>query len=214
MAVIETLQVHLVKLHPRSQVFEDLGGTVSVGNKTGYQSSRARFFENSHGPFARNQRLVIRADDDPASLADGIVNKVCGRNMHRADNGSGVAQGLRGHPILAVGAVQITAEHSEAVCQCSWVSMEEGFFLYRVALDAADIAPGHIQGSTPVVANFANPRLAVWNFATVPAGKTPHPVAVELFVQFTLANVFMNDFVERTHWCQAQCRGKRQLLAF
>ncbi len=91
----------------------------------------------------------------------------------------------------------------------TWVSMEEGFFLYRVALDAADIAPGHIQGSTPVVANLANPRLAVWDLAAVPTGKTPHPVAVALFVQFALANVFMNDFVERTHWCQAQCRGKR-----
>jgi len=47
-------------------------------------------------------------------------NKVCGRNMHRADNGSGVAQDLRAHPILAVGAVQITAQHAEAVSQCSW----------------------------------------------------------------------------------------------
>ena len=59
--------------------------------------------------FTRDQWLVVRADDDPASLA----------------------QGLRGHPILAVGAVQITAEHSEAVSQCPWMSMEEGFFLYR-----------------------------------------------------------------------------------
>jgi len=70
----------------------------------------------------------------------------------------GVAQDLRAHPILAVGAVQITAQHAEAVSQCSWVSMEEGFFLYRVALDAADIAPGQIQRSTPVVANLANPQ--------------------------------------------------------
>jgi hypothetical protein len=80
------------------------------------------------------------------------------------------------------------------------MSMEEGFFLNRVALDAADIAPGHIQGAAPVAANLADPRLAVRDLATVPAGKTPHPVAVELFVQFALANVFMNDFVERTHW--------------
>ncbi len=92
--------------------------------------------------------------------------------------------------------------------------MEEGFFLYRVALDAADIAPGHIKSSASVVANLANPGLAIWDLATVPAGKTPHPVAVELFVQFAFANVFMNDFVERKHWCQARCRGKRQLVAF
>src|ERR1700756_5658232 len=64
-----------------------------------------------------------------------------------------------------------------------------------------DIAPGHKQGSTPVVTNLANTRLAVWDLATVPAGKTAHPVAVELFVQFALTNFFMNDFVECTHMC-------------
>src|SRR5258708_38506706 len=94
------------------------------------------------------------------------------------------------------------------------MSMEEGLFLYRVALDAAGIAPGHIQGAAPVVANLADPRLAGRDLATVPAGKTPHPVAVELFVPFALANVFMNDFVQRTHGCQAQCQGIRQQLAF
>ena len=50
--------------------------------------------------------------------------------------------------------------------------MEEGFFLYRVALDAADIAPRHIKSSASVVANLANPGLAIWDLATVPAGKT------------------------------------------
>ncbi len=103
--------------------------------------------------------------------------------------------------------MQITTEHAETVSQCPWVSMEEGFFLYRVALDTADIAPGHIEGSTPVVANLANPGLPVRDLATVSASKTPHPVAVELFIQFALANVFMNDFAQRTHTCQASCRG-------
>src|SRR5713226_5280405 len=93
------------------------------------------------------------------------------------------------------------------------MSMEEGLFLDGVALDAADIAPWHNQGSALVVANLANPGLAIWDLATMPTGKAPHPVAVELFVEFALANVFMNDFVERTHWCRAQCRGKRQVLA-
>ena len=51
----------------------------------------ARFFENRQGPFARDQRFVIRADDDPASLVDGVENKVCGRDAHRADNGGEVA---------------------------------------------------------------------------------------------------------------------------
>src|SRR5260370_27472514 len=90
--------------------------------------------------------------------------------------------------------------------------MEEGFFLDGVALDAADIAPGHKEGSAPVVANLANAGLPVRDLATVPAGKTPHPVAVELFVQFAPANVFMNDFAQRTHTCQVSCRGGAFLL--
>jgi len=95
----------------------------------------------------------------------------------------------------------------------SWVSMEEGFFLYRVALDAGR----HSQGRYSVPLRFSEPckpQAAVWNFATVPAGKTPHPIAVELFVQLTLANVFMNDFVERTHWMQARAKANISCLLF
>jgi len=50
--------------------------------------------------------------------------------------------------------------------------MEEGLFLDGVALDAADITPGHKQGSALVVANLANPRLAIWDLPAMPAGKT------------------------------------------
>src|SRR6266516_3172029 len=132
------------------------------------------------------------------------MNELCGSDLHGAGNSGRIAQGLRGHPILAVCAVQITAEHAEAVSQCPRMSMEEGLFLYGVALDAADIAPGHKQGSTPVVANLANSRLAFWDLATVSAGKTPHPVAVELFEQFALANVFMNDFAQCTHYVSSR----------
>src|SRR5712692_11124310 len=85
-AVIEALQVDLVKLHPWPQVFEHLRGAVSVGNKARYQSSPARFLEDGHGPLARDQRLVVGADNDPASLADGIANQFCGRDTHRADD--------------------------------------------------------------------------------------------------------------------------------
>ena len=81
--------------------------------------------------------------------------------------------------------------------------MEEGFFLNGIALHTAHIAPGHKQGSAQVVANFADAGLAVWDLATVPAGKTSHPVAVELFVELALANIFINGFAQRVHTCQA-----------
>jgi hypothetical protein len=74
--------------------------------------------------------------------------------------------------------------------------MEEGFFLDWIALDAADIAPRDIESSALVVANLADSELLVRDLATMPAGKTAHPVAVELFVQIALANVCVNDFVQ------------------
>src|SRR5215470_6999985 len=183
MTVIKTLQVNLVKIHPRPQVFEYLRGAVSVGNKSGDQSSRTCFLKDSHGPFAGDQRFVVRADDDPASLAQRIENKFCWCDPHQASNSGGIAQGLGGDPILAIGAVQITAEHSEAVGECSWISMKEGFFLDWIALDAADIAPRDIESSVSIEANLANSELLVGDLATMPARKTPHPLAVELFVQ-------------------------------
>ena len=66
-------------------------------------------------------------------------------------------------------------------------------------MDAADIAPWHIESSTPVVANLTNAGLPVWDLATMPTSKTPHPVAVELFVELTLANVFMKDGLKASH---------------
>jgi hypothetical protein len=44
--------------------------------------------------------------------------------------------------------------------------------------------------------------------------KTSHPVAVELFVKFALANLFMNDFAQCAHTFNAKCRDGRQLLTF
>jgi hypothetical protein len=45
----------------------------------------------------------------------GVENKFCWCDAHRARNSGGIAQRLGGDPILAIAAVQITTEHSEAV---------------------------------------------------------------------------------------------------
>jgi hypothetical protein len=71
--------------------------------------------------------------------------------------------------------------------------MKEGLFLDWIALDAAHIAPRDIEGSALVVADLANSGLLVRDLATMPTGKTPNPLAVELLVELTLANVFVND---------------------
>ena len=45
----------------------------------------------------------------------------------------GVAQRLRGHPILAIGAMQIAAQHAEAVGEGARVRVKKWLFLHRIA---------------------------------------------------------------------------------
>src|SRR5437867_2084687 len=79
--------------------------------------------------------------------------------------------------------------------------MEKGFLLYRVTLDGANIFPGHIKCSTPVVSYFTYPGVAVWDGAAMPTGITAYPVAVEFFVEISLSNLFRNDIVQGSHCC-------------
>jgi hypothetical protein len=65
-------RAHPVKIYPRTQVFEDLRGAVPLETKP-VTNPAARFLKDSQGPFTRDQRLVVRADDNPASLADGYA---------------------------------------------------------------------------------------------------------------------------------------------
>jgi hypothetical protein len=92
--------------------------------------------------------------------------------------------------------VQVAAEHSEAVSQRAGISVKERLLLDGIALDATDIAPGYIQRAALVVADFANAGLALWNRAAMSAGEAAHAIAVELFVQLALADIFVNYVTE------------------
>ena len=72
----------------------------------------------------------------------------------------------------------------------------------RVALYSAGVAPGNVQGPASVIANLADTRLALWDWATVTTGKTAHAVAVESLVKFALADTFVNDIPQRRHTTQ------------
>ena len=48
--------------------------------------------------------------------------------------GVGIAQGLRGYPVLAVGAMKIAAHHAEAVGESTGMGVEEWFFFDGIAL--------------------------------------------------------------------------------
>lgn len=72
--------------------------------------------------------------------------------------------------------------------------MEERLFLDWVALHATNVSPWHIQLPALVVADFANPRLAFRNGTAVSACETADAITLDRLVQFTLANMLIQDF--------------------
>ena len=77
--------------------------------------------------------------------------------------------------------------------------MKKRFLLNRIALDAADVSPRHIQSAAAVVAHLADAGLSFWDGAAMPAGITADATAVEFFVKVALTYLPVNDFVEGCH---------------
>ena len=122
----------------------------------GRESGGPGFLEHRDRPFARDERLVVGADDDARALAERIGNERLRRGGQRRRNGRRIANRLRRHPVLAVRAVQIAAEHAEAVGQRAGMRVEERLFLDRIALDSADVTPRHHQPAALVEAHLAD----------------------------------------------------------
>jgi len=93
--------------------------------------------------------------------------------------------------------MQIAAQHAETVCKGSRVSMKERLLLYGVALHATHIAPGNIESSATVIADFANSRLAFRDGTGVTTGVTANAIPVQLLVQLTFADLLIDDVFER-----------------
>ena len=114
------------------------------------ETGRLRFLEHRDRPLAGDQRLVVGADDDARALPQRIADERFRR--WRSSGGATaarIAQRLRRHPVLAVAAVQVAAEHAEAVGERARMRVEERLLLDRIALHAADVAPGHAAGVRP-----------------------------------------------------------------
>src|SRR5438034_193015 len=76
---------------------------------------------------------------------EGVARETLRRGLEwRRDRGR-IAKRLRRHPVLAICAVEIAAEHPEAVRERARVRVEERLLLDRIALHAADVAPRHLQ---------------------------------------------------------------------
>ena len=214
MAVIEALQINFVKIHPRAQVFEHLRCAVAVGNVAGHQPRRRAFLEDSHRPFAGDQRLVVGADQDFGALAQGVAQQVL--PAWRAWGATAARD--RAAPARSPNSGSRRSAGRIRACrsckQRAGIGVVEWFLLDGVALHSRRVAPGNLQLAPLVEANFADPRLALRNAAAMAAGEAAHPVAVDLFVKFALANLFMNDFAQCTHTFNAKCRDGCQLLTF
>ena len=93
-----------------------------------------------------------------------------GDARERRRDGGRIAQRLRRDPVLAVAAVQIAAEHAEAVGERAGIRVEERLLLDRIALHAADVAPRHAQPAALVEAHLADADRALGQRTAVAAG--------------------------------------------
>src|SRR5947199_10502521 len=117
-----------------------------------------------------------------------LLHQLLGGGSQRGTNRGRVTERLGRYPILAIGTVQVTAQHSEAVRQCAGIGVEEWLLLDRVALHYTGVTPGNVQSPASVVANLAAARLALWDGAGVKTGKTAYPVGVKPLVKSALAD--------------------------
>lgn len=95
--------------------------------------------------------------------------------------------------------MEVAAQHAEAVGQGSGIGVEERFLLNGVALHTTHITPGNVELTAAVEPDFAHTGLAVRDGAAVAAGEAPHAIAVELFIELALTDVFIKDVSKARH---------------
>src|SRR6266498_3273487 len=95
--------------------------------------------------------------------------------------------------------MQIATEHPEAVRQGAGMRMKERLLLDRIALDAADITPRHLEPSTLVEAHLAHADRAVGQGAAMPARVAAQPAVGKRLVQLTVARLARQDLSQGRH---------------
>ena len=73
-AIVETLEIDLVQIEVRAQIFEDLRRAVAVGNESGDEAGRASFLKHGDSPFTRDQWLVVGADENFRALFERVTD--------------------------------------------------------------------------------------------------------------------------------------------
>ena len=119
-----------------------------------------------------------KADDDLGALRKRALHKQFRSGLERRRDRIRIAQRLRCHPVLAIRAVQIAAQHSETVGKRSGIRMEEGLLFDGITLHSGDISEGSIQRTAAVETNLADSWLSIRYGAAVAAGKAAHAIAI------------------------------------
>ena len=200
-AVVEAFEIDFVEIEMGTKKFEDLRSGVSVGDEAGDESGGFGFLEYGDGPLAGDERFVVGADENFCALGEGVANQEFRRRLVRRRYGAGIAQSLRGNPVLAVGAVEIASHHAEAVGQGAGMGVEKRFLLDGIAVRAGGVSPGNVERAATVVADFADSGLAFGDGTAVSAGEAADAVVGESFVErgVCFADALIEDGAEGGH---------------
>jgi hypothetical protein len=200
-AIVKTFQVDFVEIEPRADVVENLWSAVAVGDEPRKKPGGLGFFENCDRPFAGDERLVIGADQNFRALIKGVTYESLRSGGEWRRDRVGIAQGLRRHPVLAVSAMQVAAEHAEAVGESAGVSMEERLLFDGIALHSGGVSPGDVEFATAVEADFTDSGLAFGDGAAVAAGEAADAVVTEILHEGRIgfADSLIEDVAEGGH---------------
>ena len=75
--------------------------------------------------------------------------------------------------------MQVAAEHAKAERERARPDVEERLFFDGIALDAADISPGHEQPAVAVEPHFANADVSLGNRTRMAARVAAEPASVD-----------------------------------
>src|SRR5262245_26516940 len=104
--------------------------------------------------------------------------------MRRRD-GIGIAQRLRGDPVLAIPAVEVATAQSKGHCQRARQRMEEGFLFDRIQLQGGDVAVRHQELSTAIEPHTTDAVQAVEDYASMTTREAAQFAVFKRLVKFT-----------------------------
>ena len=177
-SVAEALEIHLVQIDPRLQIVDDFRRSVPIRDVRRLESLPARCAKDFHRPLAGNERFIVGAGDNSGLMAASKVDQILGSQIARRGGGIGIAQGLRGKPVLTISTMVVAAQHPKTQCQRARECMKERFLLDRIALQRSDVTLRNVERASFIEPNFADARQAVENDAPMAAREAPHAVVV------------------------------------